>query len=137
VRSYLADEPGHGEAVAILDRPEDENVTGSWTRIEVSGALVRAARRDRAVDARGLIASLDADFAAGGRITGVGAAPTDVEARALDLVREHGLRTLDAWHLATASLAVPRLAQPSEPIGFATRDEEQGAIAETLGFELV
>jgi predicted nucleic acid-binding protein len=109
-------------------------VTGSWTRIEVSGALIRAARRDRRVDVDALLASLDADLAAEGFITVVGAAANDVETRALELVRKHGLRTLDAWHLATAQLTVQKLAAPGEPVAFATRDEEQGAVAESLGF---
>jgi predicted nucleic acid-binding protein len=109
-------------------------VTGSWTRIEVSGALIRAARRDQRVDADTLIASLDADLAAEGLITVVGAPANAVEASALELVRRHGLRTLDAWHLATASLTVPNLAGRGEPIGFASRDESQSAVAESLGF---
>jgi predicted nucleic acid-binding protein len=109
-------------------------VTGSWTRIEVSGALIRAARRDRQVDVDALIASLDADLAAEGPISVVGAPANEVEGSALALVREHGLRTLDAWHLATARLTVPKLAAPSEPVAFATRDAEQASAAEALGF---
>jgi predicted nucleic acid-binding protein len=99
--------------------------------------LIRAARRDRGVDAGSLIASLDADLAAEGLITVVGAAANDVEAKALELVREHGLRTLDAWHLATAQLTVLKLAAPDEPVAFATRDAEQGVVAEALGFLLL
>ena len=133
VRSYLPDEPGHDEARAAIDDSENVNVTGTWSRIEVSGALVRAARRGRR-HAETSLAALDADLSADGRLTVVHAAAEEVEAAALSLVRRHGLRTLDAWHLATASLALPRIAQPGEPLGFATRDEEQGAVAETLGF---
>ena len=67
-------------------------------------------------------------------ITLVEAPPGDVETAALSLVREHGLRTLDAWHLSTARFTVPSLADPGEPVAFATRDEEQAAVAEALGF---
>ena len=112
-------------------------MTGSWTRIEVSGALVRAARRDRRVDANVLIASLDADLAAEGLITIVGAPAIEVETSALELVRRHGVRALDAWHLATASLTVPSLAGRGEQIGFASRDEAQAAVADSLGFTRV
>lgn len=47
-RAYLADEDGHGQATALLADPDIATVTGTWTRIEVSGALVRAARAGRA-----------------------------------------------------------------------------------------
>lgn len=66
-------------------------------------------------------------------------APQDrIEGRALQLVREHALRALDAWHLAIASLTVPALAAPEkEEIAFASRDEEQAAVAEQLGFKRI
>jgi hypothetical protein len=43
-RADLHDETGHDEAVALLADPEIALVMGTWTRIEVSGALMRAAR---------------------------------------------------------------------------------------------
>jgi predicted nucleic acid-binding protein len=89
------------------------------------------------VAAATLLASLEADLSHEGPITLVEAPPGDVETTALSLVREHGLRTLDAWHLSTARLTVPTLAEPGEPVAFATRDEEQGAVAESLGFARV
>ena len=53
-------------------------------------------------------------------------------------MRRHALRTLDTWHLALASLAVPALAAPAkEEIGFATRDDGQATVAEELGFTRV
>ncbi|MGI9094502.1 MAG: hypothetical protein ACR2F4_02870 [Thermoleophilaceae bacterium] len=36
-RAYRADEDGHEQAIALLDDPEIAAVTGTWTRIEVSG----------------------------------------------------------------------------------------------------
>lgn len=53
---------------------------------------------------------------------------------ALELVREHGLRALDAWHIAVAQLALPTLVEKDEEIGFASRDETQAAVAEQLSF---
>ena len=132
-RAYLADEDGHDEAVGLLADPEVAVVTGTWTRIEVSGALIRAARSGRG-DADGLLALLDGDLALDGPIT-VLAAPQDrVEELALELVRAQALRAMDAWHLAAASLTVPPLAEPGEEIAFASRDREQAAAAERLGF---
>jgi uncharacterized protein len=132
-RAYLSDEDGHHEAVALLDHPEMVAVTGTWTRIEVSGALIRAAPSGRA-DAGGLLALLDADLAVDGPVTVLSAPQEHVEEMALNLVREHALRALDAWHLAVASLTVPPLADAREQIAFASRDEAQSAVAVTLGF---
>ena len=43
-RAYLMDEPDHADAVALLEDADVALITGSWTRVEVSRALVRAAR---------------------------------------------------------------------------------------------
>jgi predicted nucleic acid-binding protein len=136
-RAYLHDEDGHAAAQALLSDQSLARVTGRWTHIETSGALVRAARAGRHVSEAGLLASLDADLRPRGRVTVVGAPPDQVDRIALGLVRAHGLRALDAWHLAVASLAVPPLADRGEPIAFASRDGDQAAVAEALGFERI
>jgi uncharacterized protein len=138
-RSYLDDEEGHREAVALLDNPDITRVTGSRTRIEVSGALIRAARAARhKADEQGLLATLDADLDTGGRVAELTAPQERIETRALELVRQHALRTLDTWHLAVASLTVPVLAAPEqEEIAFASRDEDQATVAEQLGFKRI
>jgi len=132
-RAYLADEDGHEHAVGLLEDPEIGSVTGTWTRIEVSGALMRAARSGR-VDAGELLAMLDADLATDGPVTTLSAPQEAVEEAALDLVRSHALRAMDAWHLAVASLTVPSLAERGEDIAFASRDRGQGHVAALLGF---
>ena len=120
-RAYLGDEEGHQESVSLLANPETALITGAWSRIEVSGALVRAARAGRG-DEDGLLALLDADLAADGPVTVVTADQGKVESRALRLVREHAIRAMDAWHLAVAALTLPSLAEPGEEQGFATRE---------------
>ncbi len=132
-RAYLADEDGHEDAVTLLEDPEIAAVTGIWTRIEVSGALVRAARVGR-IDAQRLLAMLDGDLSADGPVSTLAIAQEKVEESALRLVRQHALRAMDAWHLAVAQLTVPPLAEPGEQIGFASRDAGQAAVAERLGF---
>ena len=132
-RAYLADEDGHEAALALLSDPELATVTSTWTRIEVSGALVRAARAGRA-DIKQLLTLLDADLSPEGPVTMLAVAQERAEGIALELVREHGLRALDAWHIAVAQLALPTLVEKDEEIGFASRDETQAAIAEQLGF---
>lgn len=133
-RAYLADEDGHHDAVALLADPEIAAVTGTWTRIEVSGALLRAARAGRA-DTRGLLALLDADLGPDGAVTVLRAPQDEVEERALELVRRHALRAMDAWHLASAAITVPPLAEPGEAFAFASRDADQMRVATLLGFD--
>ncbi len=135
-RAYLADEPGHEQAVALLEDAEVGLVTGTWTRIEVSGALVRAARAGRG-DEAGLLELLDGDLGPDGPVTVVAADQERVEDQALHLVREHAIRAIDAWHLAVAALALPRLAEPGEDVGFATRDDAQSDVAASLGFRQI
>ncbi len=135
-RVYLSDEPGHEEAVALLEDPEHALITGTWTRVEVSGALVRASRASRG-DETGLLALLDADLADDGPVTVIGAPQDAVEAHALDLVRAHAIRAMDAWHLAVASLVLPSLMESGETAGFATRGRAQGAVATILGLLLL
>jgi predicted nucleic acid-binding protein len=135
-RAYLVDEAGHEDAVALLENPEIGLITGTWTRIEVSGALVRAARAGRG-DEHGLLALLDADVAVDGPVTVVTADQDRVETRALQLVREHAIRAMDAWHLAVATLTAPSLVESGEEAGFATRDQAQSAVAAVLGLRPV
>jgi len=130
-RAYLVDEDGHQEASALMADPDIATVTGTWTRIEVSGALVRAARVDRG-DEKGLLALLDSDLA--GPVIVLGAPHDQVEQHALQLVRQHALRAMDAWHLAVAAIVVPPLLDPGEPRAFASRDRAQRHVAEELGF---
>jgi uncharacterized protein len=139
VRSYLDDEAGNAEAVALLNDPDIKHVTGKWTRIEVSGALTRAARSGRsASDERDLLTMLDVDLGPKGRVTELTVPQAEAEQKALSLVRKHALRALDAWHLAVASLTLPALAAPEqEEIAFASRDDEQAAVAEELGFKRI
>jgi uncharacterized protein len=132
-RAYLVDEDGHADAVRLLADPQVATVTGTWTRIEVSGALIRAARSGRG-DAMGLLALLDADLSPDGPVAVLSAAQDQVEDTALRLVREHAIRAMDAWHLAVASLALPALAEPGEELAFVSRDQAQSTVATLLGF---
>lgn len=135
-RAYLVDEAGHDEAVGLLVDPDVAAVTGTWTRIEVSGALVRAGRAGR-IDVDGLLDALDGDLGPKGAVTVVRARQDRVDVAAPAQVRTHGLRAMDAWHLAVAALVLPALAEPGEEKAFATRDEAQGIVAEELGFRPV
>lgn len=137
IRGYLADESDHAEVRRLLDDQELTVITGSWTRIEVTGSLVRAADAHRG-DRGGLLASFEHDIdAATGSITVVDAEQAELERIALELVRSTGIRSMDAWHLACARLAFDELAEPAEELGFATRDAGQAAVARELGFTIL
>ncbi len=133
-RAYLVNEDGHKDAVRLLADPQIATVTGTWTRIEVSGALVRAARAGRG-DEKGLLALLDADLA--GPVIVLGASQEQVEQHALQLVRTHALRAMDAWHLAVAAITVPPLLEPGEERAFASRDQAQATVAQSIGFAAI
>ncbi len=138
VRSYLSDEDGHEEAVALLNDPEVVAGTGTLTRLEESGALVRAARAGRVkdgLDERGLLELLDADLGLDGPVLTVRAPQHHVGREALRIIRAHGLRAMDACHLAVATLTVPPLVETGEQMAFASRDSNQRAVAEELGFK--
>ncbi len=136
-RALLADEDGSAEVRRLLADRTIAKYTGRWTRIEVSAAIVRAARAGRPVLRADALSRLDAELRAGGRIKVLAADDAEVEAKALALAREHGLRALDALHVALASIAIPKLADKGEPVGFASRDGDQAAVAKALGFAAV
>jgi predicted nucleic acid-binding protein len=137
-RAYLRDEDGSVEARRLLDDRAIARYTGTWTRIEVTSAIVRAARGGRKVNLRRALGELEADLdSEDGRVNVLEPADEQVEQRALELAREHGLRALDALHVALASLWVPPLADKGEPLGFASRDGDQADVARRLGFERV
>ena len=119
VRAYLEDEAGSADAQRLLADRSIAKYTGRLTRIEVSGALVRAAHAGRLAAPARSLRRLDADLRPDGRIKVIAADDGEVEARALAIAREHGLRALDALHVALASIAIPKLADKGEPIGFA------------------
>ncbi|HXE43936.1 MAG TPA: type II toxin-antitoxin system VapC family toxin [Conexibacter sp.] len=136
-RALLADEAGSEDVRRLLADRTIAKYTGRWTRIEVSAAIVRAARGGRPVLRADALDRLDAELRPGGRIKVLAADDAEVEAKALALAREHGLRALDALHVALASIVVPKLADKGEPVGFASRDGEQAGVAEALGFATV
>ena len=138
LRAYFEDEAGSEEAQRLLADRRLAKVTGKLTRIEVSGAIVRAARAGRLTAPSRSLARLDADLRHGtGRIEVISAPEEQIEAKALAIAREHGLRALDALHVALAAITIPKLADKGEPIGFASRDGDQATVAESLGFAAV
>jgi uncharacterized protein len=135
-RAYLHDEPGHADALAIVNG-EAFVTTSTLTLVEVTSALVRATRARRIDDLDGALTSLDADTGADGPITLIRADQLTAENVARQLVREHSLRALDALHIAVAELSARPLAGDDEDVGFASRADAQRAAATALGFVAV
>jgi predicted nucleic acid-binding protein len=131
-RAYLADEPGHEAALSLLDDPDVVLVTSTLTRIEVTGLLVRAATAGRG-EATSLLTALRVDLGVNGPVTSLVAGQPEVESVALEIVTAHGIRALDALHVAVAHLAARALAE-GEPVAFATRDAAQAEVAAAYGF---
>ena len=140
-RAYLRDEDGSADARRLLADCSIARYTGRWTRIEVTGAIVRAARGGRKINLPKALGELESDLGTDSARVKVleptGEQVEQVEQRALELAREHGLRALDALHVALASIWVPPLADKGEPLGFASRDGDQADVARRLGFERV
>ncbi len=136
VRAYLADESGHAEALALLSDDETLLVTSSLTRIEATSAVVRAGRVGRC-DPALTLPVLEEDLSPEGPVTLLAPdrAATESEARAI--VMAHGLRALDALHLACARLAAVPLLDPGATLHFASRDEAQAEAGRALGFVIV
>ncbi len=122
-RAYFADESGHQAAAELLKAPDVACLTGSWTRVEVTGDIVRAGRTSR-VDESTLLNMLAEDLGEGERVAGVAADQGDIERRALEAVRAHGLRAMDACHVAVASIVLALLLGSGESGLFATRGQE-------------
>jgi predicted nucleic acid-binding protein len=110
-------------------------VTSTWTLVEVTSALTRAARGGRA-QLDDLLAAVEADTAVDGLVTLLRPDAVAVESRATEIVRQYAIRSLDALHIAVAELAAQPLAAP-EPCGFASRDAARSEVAGKLGFVLV
>jgi uncharacterized protein len=137
VRSYLTDEARGASPSDLIRDPDITTVTGSWSRIEATSAFVRAERTGRFVFADLEAAFLRDTDPVGGTLLIVDASQAEIELIALRVVREYGLRAMDAWQLACAHLTFEALADPHEQTAFVTRDAEQARVAQEWGYLLI
>lgn len=131
VRRYLPADAGHRDAVELFAEPETATVSSTLARIEVSGALVRAARH-AGIDPSLLLNRFEQDIAGGDPLI-VAPEHAAVESAALDLVRRHGIRALDALHVAAALIVLAELVGPGDVAVFISRDAAQAAAATASG----
>lgn len=130
--AYLADEDGHAAARDLIDRTP-RILSSELSRVEVSRAIAAAARsrRMRPAAAKRALDHLARDLGGDGAIEVLPLdGPPTVE-RALRLVAEHPVGTLDAIHLAVASREGRALA--GDDLVFVTRDDRQRGVAKKLG----
>ena len=133
VCGYLADEADHVQVRQLLRDPDHTTITGSWSRIEVTGALIRAATSHRG-DREALLAAFEEDVSeVSGTLTVVDAEQAEIERIALDLVRTSGIRSMDAGHRACPPLARGHPSARGAERGAAPRDAAQAAVARDLG----
>lgn len=133
-RAYLPDEDGHDRALGLLTGSEHLLVTASWTVVEVTSALVRAARGRRVGDLNEVLSVVAGDTGEDGPVTLLRAPAEQVERRSITIVRDFSLRSLDALHLAVAEIAAVPLLDTGERLGLASRDDLQRAAGQALGF---
>ena len=134
VRAYLEDEPQHLWARALLLEGVDPVLTSELARVEFASA-VRAANRAARIGAQQqLLDRFDADCRSDGPIRLVILRPDVVLPSAYRLVLDHQLRTIDAIHLAVALRHRVELADMD--MAFVTRDADQAAAAEAMGFDV-
>jgi len=132
---YLKDEPDQVRLRAMVLEGTDTVVTSELARVEFASAARAAAQAGRIEQRRELLDQFDADCQPDGRIRLVALRPDVILARAYRLVFEHRLRTLDAIHLAVALAQRDDLAALGE-LAFVTRDANQAAAAEAMGFDV-
>lgn len=130
--AYLDDEPDHAELASLLLDGREAVVTSEIARLELASAVhaASAARRFRQLDE--LLARIDADLAEGGPIDPIALRADVIFPAAYRLILEHGLRTLDAVHLAVCAEECPSLAV-DEDVVFVTRDKVQASAARAMG----
>jgi predicted nucleic acid-binding protein len=133
VRSYLGDEDGSRVAHALLSEPGVESVGSEVLEVELGAAAAAAERAGRIPSADDLIARFAADSDPDGWVVLVPLGLPGVGALAGVLARQHGLRALDALHLATAKL----IAEVGDVSEFATVDGRLAAAARAEGFQVV
>lgn len=133
VRAYLEDEPDH-RLYADLLYANGVMITSALATVEVPRALIVAhrTRRIRQPLLEVLLDRLRIEIAECELIHVIPLDPEPTLARAVELVGQHSLGTLDAIHLAVADREGRALAGDDELV-FVTADVVQGQAAAALG----
>jgi predicted nucleic acid-binding protein len=136
VTAYFRDEPDHDRYRVMLFEEGGPAVVSEVVRAEVASAVWAASRAGRIADGDVVISRFDTDCAEGGPVKLLALRSGPVIDRAVQLIREHRLRSLDAIHLAVA-LEDARWLAGEEGLVFATCDQAQSRAAIALGLRVV
>ncbi|CAN5751012.1 type II toxin-antitoxin system VapC family toxin [soil metagenome] len=131
-RAYFVDEPDHVTLRARLLEGTEPVITSELARVELASAVGAAAPGERLPAITGLLARMDADCRGDGPLFLLRLRPEVVLPTAYRLVIDHGLRTLNAIHVAVALEESPALVADGDLV-FVTRDAQQAVAAAALG----
>ncbi|MDP9397469.1 MAG: type II toxin-antitoxin system VapC family toxin [Actinomycetota bacterium] len=134
IRAYFVDEPEHSRLHELLLERDEPVVASEITRVERAGQrLPPPAPGGSGRGPRSLRPS-DEDCGDGARVSLLRLQPEDVLPRAVSLVQQQRLRTLDAIHVVVA-LSVPHLLV-ADDVTLVTRDQRQEVGAHALGLRV-
>ena len=131
-RAFLSDEPDSSDLESLLFESDAVVVTSELSRVELARVVTAAERAGRIESADDLLAVIDTDLT-----TAIGLLPLQLATalpQARKIVLDHRVRTLDAIHLA---VAVELRDGEQDEVTFVTRDADQAAAAEALGFAVL
>ncbi|HEX9374653.1 MAG TPA: type II toxin-antitoxin system VapC family toxin [Actinomycetota bacterium] len=135
VRAYLADEPASAVARRLLFDGEGV-MTSEVARVEFASAVTRAFRARRIDLAGDYLLAFDADCGVAGPVALLPLRSPVTLHTAHRIASTHGLRGLDAIHVATAideAASIP----VDDGISFVTFDDEQAAAARAEGLRVI
>jgi len=135
VRAYFPDEVEHEILRRLLVEDREMVVTSEIARLELASAVRAAHSSGRVRRREELISRVESAFAEDGPIEPIDLRADVIFPTAYRIVLQHGLRTLDAIHVAVCVEECPALAG-GDDIVFVTRDAEQAKAARALGLEV-
>ena len=131
VRTYLDDEEAD-DLKDLLFSGREPTITSEIVDLEVTGAVMAAARARRIRSAEPILGRFREDVASDGPLSLLDLDPEATLPAARQLMLEHPLRTLDAIHLAVALEEAE-----TQELVFVTRNRTQAAAARRLGLAVL
>lgn len=130
VAAYFVDEEAHAAMRALLREGPDPVVTSALSRLELSSAVLAAARAGRVQDPDALLDRFDADCREEGVVTLLALDAERTLPVATQLVRTQRIHTLDTLHVGVALLVAGDLDRDTV---FVTGDRQQATVARAEG----
>jgi predicted nucleic acid-binding protein len=135
VRAYFEDEPEHEPLRRLLFDQGHRVVSSEIVWLEHAAAVQAAAKAGRIQQSEKFLARFEADWLFNGSLSLIQLRREPELSAARRIVITHGLRTLDAIHVAVA-LGPGRELGAEEGLVFVTRDQHQADAARAEGLEV-